>query len=55
VVNNNRIEGQQQKEQASIGYWAAHEQYSLQDLLKFVVEAEKCGFTTTMTSDHFHP
>ena len=55
MVNNNRIEGQQQKEQASIGYWAAHEQYSLQDLLKFVIEAEKCGFTTTMTSDHFHP
>jgi hypothetical protein len=23
-------------------------------LLKFVVEAEKCGFTTTMTIDHFH-
>jgi coenzyme F420-dependent glucose-6-phosphate dehydrogenase len=39
----------------SIGYWAAHEQYSMQDLLKFVVEAEKGGFTTTMTSDHFHP
>jgi hypothetical protein len=42
VVNNNRIEGQQ-KEQVSIGYWAAHEQYSLQDWLKFVVEAEKCS------------
>lgn len=27
----------------------------MQDLLKFVVEAEKGGFTTTMTSDHFHP
>jgi coenzyme F420-dependent glucose-6-phosphate dehydrogenase len=39
----------------SIGYWAAHEQYSMHDLLKFVVEAEKGGFTTTMTSDHFHP
>jgi coenzyme F420-dependent glucose-6-phosphate dehydrogenase len=39
----------------SVGYWAAHEQYSMHDLLKFVVEAEKCGFTTTMTSDHFHP
>jgi coenzyme F420-dependent glucose-6-phosphate dehydrogenase len=38
-----------------IGYWAAHEQYSMDDLLKFVVEAEKGGFTTTMTSDHFHP
>jgi coenzyme F420-dependent glucose-6-phosphate dehydrogenase len=40
---------------ASIGYWAAHEQYSMHDLLKFVVEAEKGGFNTTMTSDHFHP
>ncbi len=27
----------------------------MQDLLKFVVEAERNGFTTTMTSDHFHP
>ena len=25
------------------------------DLLKFAVEAEKCGFRTMMTSDHFHP
>ena len=38
-----------------LGYWAAHEQYSMHDLLQFVVEAEKNGFTTTMTSDHFHP
>jgi coenzyme F420-dependent glucose-6-phosphate dehydrogenase len=40
---------------ASIGYWAAHEQYSMHELLKFVVEAEKVRFTTAMTSDHFHP
>jgi coenzyme F420-dependent glucose-6-phosphate dehydrogenase len=38
-----------------LGYWAAHEQYSMHDLLRFVVEAEKNGFTTTITSDHFHP
>jgi coenzyme F420-dependent glucose-6-phosphate dehydrogenase len=38
-----------------LGYWAAHEQYSMQDLLQFVIEAEKNGFTSTMTSDHFHP
>jgi coenzyme F420-dependent glucose-6-phosphate dehydrogenase len=38
-----------------IGYWAAQEQYSLNQLLEFVVEAERHGFTTTMTSDHFHP
>ena len=39
----------------TIGYWAAHEQYSMEDLLVFVAEAERCGFNTTMTSDHFHP
>ncbi|HZA48583.1 MAG TPA: TIGR03557 family F420-dependent LLM class oxidoreductase [Nitrososphaera sp.] len=38
-----------------IGYWAAQEQYSLSQLLEFVVEAEKGGFISTMTSDHFHP
>ncbi|HYG00493.1 MAG TPA: LLM class flavin-dependent oxidoreductase [Candidatus Saccharimonadales bacterium] len=39
----------------SVGYWASQEQYSMQDLFKFVIEAEKGGFTATMTSDHFHP
>jgi hypothetical protein len=39
----------------TIGYWIAQEQYSMQDLLKFVIEAEKSGFSTPMTSDHFHP
>ena len=39
----------------SVGYWASQEQYSMQDLIKFVIEAEKGGFTATMTSDHFHP
>lgn len=38
-----------------IGYWTSQEQYSMHDLLQFVIEAEKGGFTTTMTSDHFHP
>lgn len=38
-----------------IGYWASQEQYSMQDLFRFVREAEKGGFTATMTSDHFHP
>jgi coenzyme F420-dependent glucose-6-phosphate dehydrogenase len=38
-----------------IGYWAAQEQYSMHDLLKFVIEAEKGGFGTCLTSDHFHP
>ena len=48
-----RIE--EKKSGRHVGYWAAHEQYSMHDLLKFVVEAEKCGFNATMTSDHFHP
>jgi len=43
--NNNNI----------IGYWASQEQYSMQDLLKFVTEAEKGGFNSCLTSDHFHP
>ena len=38
-----------------MGYWASQEQYSMQDLCKFVLEAEIGGFTSTMTSDHFHP
>ena len=39
----------------TVGYWASQEQYSMQDLIKFTIEAEKGGFTSTMTSDHFHP
>lgn len=38
-----------------VGYWASQEQYSMHDLISFVREAESGGFTTTMTSDHFHP
>ena len=38
-----------------IGYWAAQEQYSMHDLLKFVIQAERGGFGTCLTSDHFHP
>src|SRR5919107_3199680 len=38
-----------------LGYWASQEQYAMQDLLKFVVEAEKYGFDSCLTSDHFHP
>ena len=41
--------------QKIIGYWAAQEQYSMQDLLRFVLQAETSGFISTMTSDHFHP
>jgi coenzyme F420-dependent glucose-6-phosphate dehydrogenase len=38
-----------------IGYWASQEQYSMQQLIDFVIEAEKGGFERTLTSDHFHP
>ena len=38
-----------------VGYWASQEQYSMQDLLKFVAEAERGGFNSCLTSDHFHP
>lgn len=54
MVNESR-ERVQNSDGKSLGYWAAHEQYSMHDLLRFVIEAEKFGFKTTMTSDHFHP
>src|SRR5215212_3570450 len=38
-----------------VGYWASQEQYSMQDLPKFVTEAGHGGFKTCLTSDHFHP
>jgi coenzyme F420-dependent glucose-6-phosphate dehydrogenase len=40
---------------AKVGYWSAQEQYSMNELLGFAVEAEKGGFRTMMASDHFHP
>jgi coenzyme F420-dependent glucose-6-phosphate dehydrogenase len=38
-----------------VGYWASQEQYSMHDFIKFVTEAERIGFNTCLTSDHFHP
>lgn len=38
-----------------LGYWAAQEQYPMEKLIDFVAEAERHGFNSTMTSDHFHP
>ena len=38
-----------------IGYWASQEQYPMEDLLTFIMHAEKKGFVDCMTSDHFHP
>ena len=52
MINNYRSK---HVSEAPIGYWASQEQYSMQQLIEFVKEAEKGGITTTMTSDHFHP
>ena len=38
-----------------IGYWAAQEEHSPSQLLRHVVAAEKAGFESTFTSDHFMP
>ena len=38
-----------------VGYWASQEQYRMEELFTFVIDAEKKGFTDCMTSDHFHP
>jgi hypothetical protein len=40
LMTTNR-EQVQEFNSTSLGYWAAHEQYSMHDLLRFVVEAEK--------------
>lgn len=37
------------------GFYAAHEQYDSNSLLEFAVKAEKHGFDTIWSSDHFHP
>lgn len=37
------------------GFYAAHEQYDPHELLRFAVNAEKYGFDTIWSSDHFHP
>lgn len=38
-----------------IGFHASHEQFKPSELLKLVQLAEKTGFNTAMSSDHFHP
>jgi coenzyme F420-dependent glucose-6-phosphate dehydrogenase len=38
-----------------IGYAAEHEQYQPLPLLDYTVEAERVGFDSIWTSDHFHP
>lgn len=39
----------------TLGYWAAQEQYSPSELLSHSVAAEKGGFETVFSSDHFMP
>ncbi|MBO3803893.1 MAG: TIGR03557 family F420-dependent LLM class oxidoreductase [Candidatus Brockarchaeota archaeon] len=38
-----------------IGYWAPQERYDPSTLLENTILAEKNGFETVVTSDHFHP
>ena len=38
-----------------LSYHASHEQFSPSELLRYVVLAEKKGFTACHSSDHFHP
>jgi coenzyme F420-dependent glucose-6-phosphate dehydrogenase len=38
-----------------VGYAAEHEQYQPLPLLDYTVEAERAGFDSIWTSDHFHP
>jgi coenzyme F420-dependent glucose-6-phosphate dehydrogenase len=38
-----------------IGYWAPQERYEPSQLLENAVSAERHGFETVVTSDHFHP
>ncbi len=42
-------------EKIEIGYWAAQEEHSPSQLLSNVMEAEKGGFESVFTSDHFMP
>ncbi len=37
------------------GFYAAHEQYNPNELLNFTIKAERYGFDTIWSSDHFHP
>jgi len=42
-------------QKCEIGYHASHEQFSPSHLINLVQMAEKAGFTTINSSDHFHP
>jgi len=38
-----------------LGYFAAHEQRNPKELLSYAVQAERQGFDSVWSSDHFHP
>ncbi|MCF2505630.1 TIGR03885 family FMN-dependent LLM class oxidoreductase [Dyadobacter sp. CY107] len=38
-----------------IGYHASHEQFKPSQLTQYVIQAQKAGFTTALSSDHFYP
>ncbi len=40
---------------AKFGYHASHEQFKPSVLLQYVQAAEQAGFTSALSSDHFHP
>ena len=40
---------------ARIGYHCSHEQFTPEDLLRFVQAAEEAGFRAAMSADHFQP
>jgi coenzyme F420-dependent glucose-6-phosphate dehydrogenase len=40
---------------AVFGIHCSHEQHSPKELLEYAKLAEKCGFSSAMCSDHFHP
>lgn len=40
---------------AKVGYQASHEQFKPSELLKYVRLAEKAGFSSVNSSDHFYP
>ncbi len=42
-------------DKVEFGYWAAQEEHSPSELLQNVAEAEKGGFESVFTSDHFMP
>ena len=39
----------------SIGFHISHEQFSPHNLLRLAILAEKAGFDSILSSDHFHP